>query len=65
MNSFEEVRPAAYRLFKTRDGEVVLQHLLDRYYDNRIKDETMARQVGQRDVLLYLKQLAEETHVQK
>ncbi len=65
MRSVEEVRPAINRLFKTRDGELVLEYLLDKFYHNRIKDESMARQVGQRDVMLHVKQLAEERHVQK
>ncbi len=59
MNSFEEVSPAAGRLFKTRDGELVLTYLLDRFYHCRIKDETLVRQVGQRDVLLHVKHLLE------
>ncbi len=64
MISVEDIKPAANRLFKTRDGQLVLGHLLDKFYDCRLKDETLVRQVGQRDVILYLKQLlAEERHV--
>ncbi len=62
----EDMRPVARRVFQTRDGELVLEHLLDRFYHNRIKDESMARQVGQRDVMLHIKHLlSEERHVQK
>ena len=60
--SFEEAASAAQRLFNTRDGEFVLQHLKAKYYDNKIKDESLERQVGQRDVLWYIKQLMEKTH---
>ncbi len=66
MISSDEVKPAAQRLFRTRDGEAVLEHLLDRFYHSRIKDETLTRQVGQRDVLVYVKQLlAGDRNVQK
>ena len=60
MRAVVEVKPAVQRLFKTRDGELVLEYLLDRFYHNRIKDETMARQVGQRDVLIHLRHLLTE-----
>ena len=63
MKSFEDVRPAAHRLFRTRDGELVMEHLLDRFYHCKVKDETLARQVGQRDVMLYLRQLLEDQNV--
>lgn len=66
MKSIADVRPAANRLFKSRDGEVVLEHLLDKFYHCKFKDESLVRQVGHRDVLLYLSQLlAEDKHVQK
>ena len=60
MKSQAEIRPAAQRLFKTRDGELVLEYLIAKFYDGRIKDETLARQVGHRDVLLHVKQLLAE-----
>jgi len=46
-----EVKPAFHRLFNTPDGEVVLSYLKRRFYDNKIVNENMARQVGQRDVV--------------
>ena len=63
MISFDEVKPAATRLFQTRDGELVLTYLLDRYYHCRIKDESIERQVGQRDVMLHVKHLLEDRNV--
>ncbi|RKZ84258.1 MAG: hypothetical protein DRQ39_08540 [Gammaproteobacteria bacterium] len=46
-----EVKPAFSRLFKTADGEIVLSYLRRRFYDNKIDNENIARQVGQRDVV--------------
>ncbi len=60
MKSMAEIKPAVRRLFRSRDGEIVLEHLLDRFYHNRIKDETLVRQVGQRDVLVHIKHLLTE-----
>ena len=46
-----EVKPAFNRLFKSADGQIVLDYLKRRFYDNKIDNENMARQVGQRDVV--------------
>ena len=54
------MQPIYSRVFKSRDGEAVLMDLMDRYYNNRIKDETMARQVGQRDVMMHILMMLQE-----
>ncbi len=60
------IKPAVQRLFQTRDGELVLEYLMNKYYHCRFKEETLVRQAGQRDVLLHVKQLlAEDKNVQK
>lgn len=64
MKAMAEVKPAFQRIFKTRDGEIVLTHLMDRFYHARIKDETLVRQVGQRDVLQTILRLIEDDNVQ-
>ena len=47
---------AAYqRLFQTRDGKVVLDDLMTRFYDNEISDSDTNRDVGKRDVFLFIK----------
>lgn len=60
MRSHAEMQPIYSRVFKSRDGEAVLMDLMDRYYNNRIKDETMARQVGQRDVMMHILMMLQE-----
>jgi len=58
MNRIDDIRSAAHRLFLTRDGEVVLRYLNERFYDCVIKEDQLARQVGRRDVLLEINRLA-------
>ncbi len=60
MKSVNEVKPAAQRLFKTRDGELVIAHLRQKFYDRKIGNEEMAREVGQRDVIHFLNYLIQE-----
>jgi len=55
-----EVKPAFSRLLKTADGKIVMDYLERRYYDNKIVNENMARQVGQRDVVRTIKILSGE-----
>ena len=43
------------RLFSTRDGKQVLADLMRRFYDNEISDSDTIRDIGKRDVLLYIK----------
>lgn len=62
MISMEDAQVAANRLFKTRDGEVVLEYLRSRYYDNKIHDDNVMRQVGQRDVVLTLINMVEKKY---
>lgn len=60
-----DIRPALRRLFATRDGELVLSYLEDRFYHGQIHDERMAREIGQRDVIRAIRLLLkEEQHVQ-
>ncbi len=49
------IRQAYARLFQTRDGKVVLEDLRNQFYDNEISDSDTRRDVGKRDVLLYIK----------
>jgi hypothetical protein len=58
----EDAQAAASRLFKTRDGEVVLEYLKSRYYDNKIHDDNVLRQVGQRDVILSILNMVENKY---
>jgi hypothetical protein len=58
----EDAQAAARRLFKTRDGEVVLEYLKSRYYDNKIHDDNVLRQVGQRDVILSILNMVENKY---
>lgn len=60
MNRIDVIRGAAHRLFKTRDGEVLHQYLMERFYDCPIKDDHLERQVGRRDVMLEINRLREE-----
>ena len=48
-------RSAYARLFATRDGKIVLEDLAHQFYDNEISDSDTTRDVGKRDVLLYIK----------
>jgi len=48
------IRSAYARLFTTRDGKVVLEDLKTQFYDNEISDSDTRRDVGKRDVLLYI-----------
>ena len=47
-------KSAYARLFATRDGKVVLEDLRQMFYDNEISDSDTRRDVGKRDVLLYI-----------
>lgn len=49
-------KQAYARLFQTRDGETVLNDLRSHFYDNEISDSDTNRDVGKRDVLLYINQ---------
>lgn len=42
------------RLFKTRDGKLVLADLNKRFYDCEISESDTNRQIGKRDVLLFI-----------
>ncbi len=42
------------RLFKTSEGEAVLEDLRKRFYDGKIKQEQIERDVGKRDVILHI-----------
>ena len=55
----DQIKIIADRLFKTRDGQALMKFLSDRYYDNKITDGDLSRQIGQRDVVWTLKRLAE------
>lgn len=60
--SNQGLRSAIRRLAMTRDGEIVLEHLFNKYYHSRIRPETMAVQVGQRDVMRYIRTLIEDNN---
>jgi len=50
-------KKAAYqRLFRTDDGQVVLEDLCRQYYDCTFNGVDLARQAGQRDVVFMIKQ---------
>ena len=55
-----DVKAATDRLFNTRDGQAVLSYLMTRYYDSQIRDASIHRDVGRRDVLHHIKQLMRE-----
>ena len=55
-----DIKAAAARLFATRDGAQVLDYLSTKYYDAPMKDATLTREAGRRDVLLHIKQLTRE-----
>lgn len=55
----DEFYAAANRVLNTRDGELMYDELMKRYYDNPIKEDQLERQVGRRDVALELKRLKE------
>ena len=65
MIAFDEIKPAAKRVFHSRDGELVLEYLLSRFYHCRLKDEHLERQVGRRDVLLHIRDLLTEGNHEK
>ena len=52
-----DIKIIASKVFKTDDGKLLLEHLSAKFYDNRIKPDSIDRQIGRRDVVLYLKQL--------
>lgn len=57
-----DIRAAYHRLFKTRDGEVVMADLKRRYYDMTVQtDADMHRVIGQRDVVLHILNQLERT----
>lgn len=49
------VKSAYARLFASRDGKVVLEDLLEQFYDCEVSATDTNRDVGKRDVLLYIK----------
>lgn len=55
-----QLKGAAHRLFKSRDGELVMTFLMDQYVLCRFKDDQLARQAGRRDVVLTLLDLMED-----
>ena len=59
----DEMKAVAHRLFKTADGELLMQYLKERYYDNKISDENLERQIGQRDVVWSILKLLEIKNV--
>ena len=62
--TLEDVKAAATRVFATRDGEVLMNWLERSYYDCKINDTQLERQIGKRDVVWAIKQLLETKHVQ-
>ena len=48
-------KSAYARLFASRDGKVVLEDLLEQFYDCEVSATDTNRDVGKRDVLLYIK----------
>jgi hypothetical protein len=59
MLDMDQVQAATARIFKSRDGELLMQFLMDQYVLCRFKDESLARQTGRRDVVLTLMGLME------
>ena len=55
-----DIKAATGRLFNTRDGQAVLDYLMTRYYDCQIRDVSIHRDVGQREVLRHIKHLMRE-----
>ena len=53
-NTLKQLEGAYDRLFKTRDGKLVLADLNNRFYDNEISESDTTRQIGKRDVLLFI-----------
>ena len=60
-----EIAPVVERVFKTRDGELLLSYLERRYYDATIKSDEALRGLGRRDVVHDLKRMMEKKHVSK
>ncbi len=42
------------------DGKRLLEYLNTKYYDNKFREEDLARQVGKRDVMQEINQLMKE-----
>ena len=51
----QATKSAYARLFASRDGKVVLEDLLEQFYDCEVSATDTIRDVGKRDVLLYIK----------
>lgn len=51
---------AFQRMLKTDDGKIVMDYLERNYLYGRIHDETMSREVGQRDVVLLIRRIQEK-----
>ena len=51
---------AIKRLFNTDDGKILLEFLERSYLYGRIHSENMAREVGQRDVVLHIRHILEK-----
>lgn len=64
MTEIEQFKAAVKRWGKTKEGELILAYLNKKYLYQTIKDEALARSVGQRDVLLFIKRILEEDDVQ-
>ena len=46
-----EIKPAAARLFDTRDGKLVMEYLQRTYYDAKLNSDNLERECGRRDVI--------------
>jgi len=55
-----EIKGAASRLFATREGKILLQYLTTKYYDAPLKDATIHREAGRRDVMAHIMKLIED-----
>lgn len=51
MVGIDDAKLAASRIFKSKDGKVLMDYLRRRYYDNPMTDGTIERMVGRRDVV--------------
>lgn len=53
----EDVKKAIRSVFGSPDGKVLLDYLTRTYYDCKITDENIERQLGRRDVVWTIKQI--------
>ena len=54
-----DVQKAIRSVFSSPDGKVLLEYLRRTYYDCKISDENVERQLGRRDVVWSIKQILE------